>query len=77
MQDKNPRHKSVQVKYERLIKQALSFQLGYDSVASANKVIQLPNPVRIQTETRSADVRYVLYHINIFICHFSVKITVF
>ena len=23
------------------------------------------------------DVRYVLYHINIFICHFSVKITVF
>ena len=55
------------MKYERLIKQALPFQLGYDSAASANKVIQLPNPVRIQTETRNAVLSYVLYHINIFI----------
>lgn len=50
---------------------------GMTSVASTNKVIQPPNPGRIQRETGNTDVRYVLYYINAFICHFSVKITIF
>lgn len=50
---------------------------GMTSVASPNKVIQLPNPGRIQIETGNTDVRYVLHYSNAFICHFSVKITIF
>lgn len=50
---------------------------GMTSVASPNKVIQLPNPGRIQTETGNTDVRDVLHSINAFMCHFSVKSTIF
>lgn len=60
-----------------LLNKPYPFNWGMTSVASANKVTQLPYPVRIQAETGSSDVRYVLYHINIFICHFSVKVTIF
>lgn len=60
-----------------LLNKPYPFNWGMTSVAPANKVIQLPNPVRIQTWAGNTDVSYVLCHINIFICHFSVKITIF